>query len=82
MGKNWQDFQLSVLSQPSLARLLPQHAVFEPGKSQKADGLTKVLSGALMMIRVFCVRSRSGATHALVLHCGSRVKEVQGRLPD
>ena len=23
-------------------------AVFEPGKSQKADGLTKVLSGALM----------------------------------
>ena len=23
-------------------------AVFEPGKSQKADGLTKVLNGALM----------------------------------
>ena len=23
-------------------------AIFEPGKSQKADGLTKVLAGALM----------------------------------
>ena len=40
-------------------------AVFEPGKSQKADGLTKALE-------VFCVGPWSGTTHSLMCYIVAR----------
>ena len=51
-------------------------AVFEPGKSQKADGLTKGIN------EVICVRSRSGTPHSMICNIvpqTTMVEEVQER---